>query len=280
MSPARWRTVRIATAGSKAGRGEGLGSSGPGAVAEWVAVRVVTSGSWGTSRSSPLQAVMLSARPVPSTASAVRMGRPYVARVTPWSTKCTKGTTTTERGPTIRTCVCVDPWRLPPYPFFSLLRPARRSRTTPRRPTRRRAPTTGQCDKDNLSLLNDGKLTVGTDSPAYEPWFVDNDPTNGKGFESAVAYAVADQLGFSTDEVTWVKVPFNSSYKPGPKDFDFDINQISINPKRAEAVDFSDGYYTRRPGGHRAQGDRWRGGHQPRRPARVCDSEHRRGRPR
>jgi polar amino acid transport system substrate-binding protein len=100
-----------------------------------------------------------------------------------------------------------------------------------------------QCDKDNLPLLTRGTLTIGTDSPAYDPWFSGNDPTNGKGFESAVAYAVADQLGFSADEVTWVKVPFNTSYKPGDKNFDFDINQISITPQRAEVVDFSDGYY-------------------------------------
>jgi polar amino acid transport system substrate-binding protein len=72
---------------------------------------------------------------------------------------------------------------------------------------------------------------------------VDNDPTNGKGFESAVAYAVADELGFSEDEVEWVKEPFNKSYQPGAKDFDFDINQISITPERAEVVDFSTGYY-------------------------------------
>ena len=100
-----------------------------------------------------------------------------------------------------------------------------------------------QCAKDNLSLVSPGKLTIATDSPAYEPWFQGNDPTNGKGFESAVAYAVADGLGFSKDEVTWVKVPFNNSYKPGDKNFDFDINQISITPARAEVVDFSDGYY-------------------------------------
>ena len=99
------------------------------------------------------------------------------------------------------------------------------------------------CAKENLATLTPGTLTIGTDSPAYEPWFVDNDPSNGKGFESAVAYAVADQLGFTADEVTWVKVPFNTSYKPGAKDFDFDINQISITPARAKVVDFSDGYY-------------------------------------
>jgi polar amino acid transport system substrate-binding protein len=106
------------------------------------------------------------------------------------------------------------------------------------------APTSAeQCTTDNLPVLEPGTLTVGTDSPAYEPWFSGNDPSNGKGYESAVAYAVAEELGFSADQVTWVKVPFNSSYKPGPKDFDFDINQISITPERAEVVDFSDGYY-------------------------------------
>ncbi|MBZ5738067.1 ABC transporter substrate-binding protein [Nocardioides mangrovi] len=103
--------------------------------------------------------------------------------------------------------------------------------------------STGSCDLDSLPLRTDGQLTIATDSPAYEPWFVDNDPGNGKGYESAVAYAVAEQLGFSQDQVTWVKEPFNKSYAPGPKDFDFDINQISITPKRAEVVDFSDGYY-------------------------------------
>jgi polar amino acid transport system substrate-binding protein len=100
-----------------------------------------------------------------------------------------------------------------------------------------------QCATDQLALKKPGQLTIGTDSPAYDPWFSKNDPTNGKGFESAVAYAVADELGFSTDQVTWVKVPFNNSYAPGAKAFDFDINQISITPKRAQVVDFSDGYY-------------------------------------
>jgi polar amino acid transport system substrate-binding protein len=110
-------------------------------------------------------------------------------------------------------------------------------------PTGSTSASADACETDSLPVRTEGQLTVGTDSPAYEPWFVDNDPTNGKGFESAVAYAVAEQLGFSADQVEWVKVPFNKSYAPGPKDFDFDINQISINPKRAEAVDFSDGYY-------------------------------------
>ena len=100
------------------------------------------------------------------------------------------------------------------------------------------------CAKDQLALATAGQLTVGTDKPAFPPYFEDDDPTNGKGFESAVAYAVAKQLGFGKGEVKWTVVPFNSSYAPGPKDFDFDINQISITPARQKAVDFSSAYYT------------------------------------
>ena len=100
------------------------------------------------------------------------------------------------------------------------------------------------CAKDQLELVRPGTLTVGTDKPAYPPYFEDDDPSNGKGFESAVAYAIADQLGFTEAEVSWTVVPFNASYAPGPKDFDFDVNQISITPKRAERVDFSEPYYT------------------------------------
>jgi polar amino acid transport system substrate-binding protein len=99
------------------------------------------------------------------------------------------------------------------------------------------------CSKDQLALTNSGQLTVGTDKPAFPPYFVDDDPTNGKGFESAVAYAVADELGFAENEVEWTVVPFNASYAPGPKNFDFDINQISITPQREKAVDFSRPYY-------------------------------------
>jgi polar amino acid transport system substrate-binding protein len=101
-----------------------------------------------------------------------------------------------------------------------------------------------ECAVEDLPLVADGVLTVGTDSPAYEPWFVDDDPTNGKGYESAVAFAIAEEMGFSADQVEWVTVPFNNSYKPGEKNFDFDINQISVTPEREEAVDFSDGYYS------------------------------------
>jgi polar amino acid transport system substrate-binding protein len=92
-------------------------------------------------------------------------------------------------------------------------------------------------------LYKKGQLTVATDSPAYPPWFEDNKPSNGKGFESAVAYAIAKQLGFKTSQVKWAYEPFDASYAPGPKKFDFDINEISYTPQRATAVTFSESYY-------------------------------------
>jgi polar amino acid transport system substrate-binding protein len=119
------------------------------------------------------------------------------------------------------------------------------------------AATTGAsaegCAKENLETISDGRLTIGTDNPAFPPWFEGgvpegsdweiNDPATGEGFESAVAYAVADELGFADDEVDWVVVPFNNSFRPGDKTFDFDINQISVTEERDRAVDFSDSYY-------------------------------------
>jgi polar amino acid transport system substrate-binding protein len=100
------------------------------------------------------------------------------------------------------------------------------------------------CKADQLQTYAQGELTVATDEPAYPPYFEDDDPSNGKGFESAVAYAIADQLGFKRSQVKWVTEPFNSSYAPGPKKFDFDVNQISITPAREKQVDFSTPYYT------------------------------------
>ena len=105
------------------------------------------------------------------------------------------------------------------------------------------APAADECTPDSMETVADDTLTIATDDPAYEPWFVDNDPTNGKGYESAVAYAIAEQLGYTSDQVTWVKVPFNKVVQPGPKDFDFDVNQVSITEARRKAVDFSSGYY-------------------------------------
>jgi polar amino acid transport system substrate-binding protein len=108
------------------------------------------------------------------------------------------------------------------------------------------------CDKESLDLVNAGQLTVGTDNPAFPPWFEGTkefdpwDPTTTptkKGYEQETAYAIAEQLGFTDDEVKWTVVPFNQSFRPGPKSFDFDINQISYKPERANAVDFSESYY-------------------------------------
>ncbi len=92
-------------------------------------------------------------------------------------------------------------------------------------------------------LYTKGVLTVATDNPVFTPWFQKNKPSNGLGYESAVAYAVAHQLGFSNSQVVWVTEPFSSSYAPGPKKFDFDINEISYTPQRAQAVTFSNSYY-------------------------------------
>jgi len=117
------------------------------------------------------------------------------------------------------------------------------------------AESTGEasCEKDQLETTSAGKLTIGTDNPAFPPWFEGgapkgskweiNDPGKGQGFEGAVAYAVAEKMGFARNEVEWVVVPFDQSFKPGPKSFDFDINQISIKPERANNVDFSEPYY-------------------------------------
>lgn len=99
------------------------------------------------------------------------------------------------------------------------------------------------CAKASLALVSTGTLTVGTDKPAYEPWFSGDDPTTGKGYESAVAYAIGEKLGFAKGEVTWTVVPFNTAISPAPKSFDFDLNQISISGDRKKAVDFSSGYY-------------------------------------
>ncbi len=102
------------------------------------------------------------------------------------------------------------------------------------------APT---CTPATLQTHSSGTLTVGTDSPAYGPWFVDDKPSNGKGFESAVAFAVGKQLGYSQSQVKWVVAPFNSVVAGAPGKYDFDINEVSITAKRAQVVDFSSGYY-------------------------------------
>ena len=112
------------------------------------------------------------------------------------------------------------------------------------------------CTPDQLATKTPGALTVGTDNPAFPPYFSEpaegeeatdpwefGDPTNGRGFESAIAYALAEQLGFSEDEVTWIPVSFNNSIAPGPKDFDVYLAQVSFTEERTEAVDLSEGYF-------------------------------------
>ena len=118
------------------------------------------------------------------------------------------------------------------------------------------SPTAAQTAADcaqSATLTSPGTLTVGTDNPAYPPYFEGgttngsqwklNDPTTGKGFESAVAYAVADKLGFSASQVAWIVAPFVTTYAPGTKSWDFAIEQISYSAKRAQAVDLSDSYW-------------------------------------
>jgi polar amino acid transport system substrate-binding protein len=103
--------------------------------------------------------------------------------------------------------------------------------------------TANACTKANLQTQTPGTLTIATDEPVYEPWFVDDKPTNKKGFESAVAYAVATKLGYADTDVKWVRAHFDDVISPTPKKFDFDINEFSITDARAKVVDFSTGYY-------------------------------------
>ncbi len=99
-------------------------------------------------------------------------------------------------------------------------------------------------DIRQLPVKHAGQLTVHTDSPVYEPWFVDDDPANGQGFESALIYALAARLGFEQDQIVWGVTPFAESFAPGPKDFDLFVTEVLITGQRREAVDFSDPYYT------------------------------------
>ena len=121
-----------------------------------------------------------------------------------------------------------------------------------------------------LATKTAGQLTVGTDNPAFPPYFSEpaegetatdpwefGDPTNGRGFESAIAYALADQLGFGEDQVTWIPVPFNNSIAPGPKDFDVYLAQVSFTEERTQAVDLSEGYFFSNQALVTTAGTRW-----------------------
>jgi polar amino acid transport system substrate-binding protein len=104
-------------------------------------------------------------------------------------------------------------------------------------------PGSASCEPGALPTLEAGTLAVGTDQPVYPPWYLDDDPASGRGFESAVAYEIAEELGYPRERVTWVRVPFNAAIQPGPKTYDLNLTEFSITPERAQAVDFSAPYY-------------------------------------
>jgi polar amino acid transport system substrate-binding protein len=125
----------------------------------------------------------------------------------------------------------------------------------------RPAPSGAACTVKRLPLKNPGRFTVATDSPAYPPWFSDDNPNNGQGYESGLIYAVAKKLGFQADQVDWVEVGFNAAISPGEKPFDVDIDQITITPQRRENVDFSRPYYTSYQAVITVEGDKLSGVH-------------------
>lgn len=105
------------------------------------------------------------------------------------------------------------------------------------------ATTSEETAPAGLTTVTEGKLTIGTSDPAYEPWVVDNDPSSGQGYESAVAYAVAAELGFAPEDVEWVAASFDQIIAPGVKNYDFAINQVSITEERKANIAFSSSYY-------------------------------------
>ncbi len=105
-------------------------------------------------------------------------------------------------------------------------------------------PTPSESSDADAGYVTPGKLTIATGETAYYPYVIDDDPTSGEGFEAAVAYAVADKLGFAKDDVEWVRTSFEAAIAPGPKNFDFNIQQYTITDERKQAVDFSSPYYS------------------------------------
>ncbi len=99
------------------------------------------------------------------------------------------------------------------------------------------------CSVENLPTFADGKLTIATGEPVFPPWMIDDDPSNGMGFESATAYAIAAEMGFDEADVVWVRTEFDAAIAPGDKDYDFNMQQYSITAEREEIVDFSLPYY-------------------------------------
>ncbi len=105
------------------------------------------------------------------------------------------------------------------------------------------APAAETVDEAASGYVTDGKLTIATGEPAFYPWVIDDAPESGEGFESAIAYAVAEELGFAAEDVVWVRTTFDEAIAPGPKAFDFNLQQFSITEERRAAVDFSSPYY-------------------------------------
>jgi polar amino acid transport system substrate-binding protein len=108
------------------------------------------------------------------------------------------------------------------------------------------ATTLAACSTGSIAgdTVTEGKLTIGTGNPAYSPWVLNDSPESGEGFEAAVAYAVAQQLGFAKEDVVWVRTTFDGAVTPGAKTFDFNLQQFSITEERKAAVDFSSPYYS------------------------------------
>ncbi len=98
-------------------------------------------------------------------------------------------------------------------------------------------------DDADAGYLTPGTLTFATGEPAYYPYVIDNEPESGEGFEAAIAYAVAEELGFAPEDVVWTRTTFEAAIAPGPKDFDINIQQYTITDERKQAVDFSSPYY-------------------------------------
>jgi polar amino acid transport system substrate-binding protein len=96
----------------------------------------------------------------------------------------------------------------------------------------------------NGKTLAEGKLTIATGNPAFGPWVENDAPESKEGFEAAVAYAVAGELGFDDANVAWTRTDFNAAIQPGKKDFDFNLQQFTITDERKETVSFSDSYYS------------------------------------
>ncbi|HEX7824743.1 MAG TPA: transporter substrate-binding domain-containing protein [Mycobacterium sp.] len=110
-------------------------------------------------------------------------------------------------------------------------------------PAETATPRSERCTSDSLKTMYPRVLTVGTDQPVYPPWYMGDNPASGEGFESALAYAVADHLGYRRDDVRWVRVPFNAALDPGPKSFDINLSEFSITQQREGSVDFSSPYF-------------------------------------